>query len=137
MANTFFLEIIVPDRKFFSDQVESLVLKTPAGELGILPEHIPMVVATSIGPIRIKQTGQWRTAFLSTGFMEVARDKTIILANTAEWPEEIDVQRARDAEERALERLKDRLGQVEYVQAQAALQRAVSRLKVSSFKDPS
>lgn len=131
MANTFYLEIVTPDRKFFSGDVEMVILKTPDGEMGILKEHTPMVVAVAIGPIRIKKDGDWLEAVLSEGFMEIRQDKTVILADTAEWPNEIDVNRAKAAQERARERLQSQLSRVEYMRSQAALQRALTRLKVS------
>lgn len=131
MASTFYLEIVTPDRKFFSDEVEMLVLKTPEGEIGILAGHMPMVAAVAIGPIRILKDGEWTEAVLSEGFMEVKQDRTVILADTAEWPHEIDINRAKAAEERARERLQSQISRVEYMRSQAALQRAASRLKVT------
>jgi F-type H+-transporting ATPase subunit epsilon len=131
MANTFYLEIVTPERKFFSGDVEMLILKTPDGEIGILKDHMPMVIAVAIGPIRIQKDGEWLEAVLSEGFMEIRQEKTVILADTAEWPNEIDINRARRAEERARERLQSKLSQIEYIRSQAALQKALSRLKVS------
>lgn len=131
MANTFFLEIVVPDRKFFSDDVEELIVKTPEGEMGVLANHTPIVVAISIGPAKILKDGQWLEIFLSEGFMEILNNKAIILADTAEWPEEIDINRAKAAEERARERLQNKLSHAEYMSSQAALSRAMSRLKVT------
>lgn len=132
MANTFNLEIVTPDRKFFSGEVEMLVLKTPEGEIGILKDHMPMVVAVAIGPIRIQKDGDWLEAVLSEGFMKIMQDKTVILVDTAEWPNEIDINRAKAAQDRAKERLQSQLSRVEYMRTQAALQRAFSRLQVSS-----
>ena len=130
MAKTFYLEIVTPDRKFFSGDVEMLIVKTPEGEVGILAGHIPMVLAIAIGPMRIKKDDDWLEAFLSEGFMEIKQDKTIVLSDTAEWPDEIDKNRALAAEERARERLQRQLSQIEYIRSQAALTRALSRLKV-------
>lgn len=132
MANTFNLEIVTPDRKFFSGEIETVVLKTPEGEIGVLKDHMPMVVAVAIGPIRIQKDGDWLEAVLSEGFMKIMQDKTVILVDTAEWPNEIDVNRAKAAEERAKERLQSQLSRVEYMRTQAALQRAFSRIQVSS-----
>lgn len=134
MANTFYLEIVTPDRKFYTGDVEMLIFKTPEGEMGVLKDHMPMVVAVAIGPIRILKDGEWLEAVLSEGFMEIMQDKTVILADTAEWPNEIDINRAKAAEERARERLQSQLSRVEYMQSQAALQRALSRLKVTRQK---
>lgn len=128
--STFHLEIVVPDRAFYTDEVQELVVRTPDGEIGILSGHIPMVVAVSIGPIKIKKDDKWLDAFISEGFMEVTADKTVVLADSAEWPEEIDINRARAAEERARERLNSD-SRLEDMATQAALQRALSRQRVS------
>lgn len=132
MARTFHLEIVVPDRVFFSGDVETVMLITPDGEIGVLPGHIPLVSVVSIGPAHIKKDGQWQEAFLSEGFIEVLQDKVVMLVDTAEWPFEIDENRARAAEERARERLQGKLSRMEYMRSQAALQRAISRLKVAN-----
>jgi len=134
VEKSFFLEIVVPDRTFFSGPVESLTVKTPEGEIGILNGHMPMVVAVSPGPAKIQKGGETLYAYLSEGFMEVLQNKAIILADLAQWPEEIDINRAKAAEERARERLHMKLGRVEYLRSQAALQRALSRLTVSKKK---
>lgn len=131
MASMFKLEIATPDRRFFSGEVEMVVLKTPEGEMGILKDHAPMVVAIDIGPIRILQNGEWMEAFLSEGFMEITKEKTVILCDTAEWPNEIDINRAKAAKDRAEERLQRQLSQIEYVRSRTALARAMARLKVT------
>lgn len=131
MAKTFYLEIVTPDRSFFSGDVEMLIVKTPDGEMGILSGHIPMVVVAAIGPIKIKKEGEWLEASISEGFMEIKQEKAIVLADTAEWPNEIDINRAKAAEKRARERLKRQLSQIEYKRSQEALQRALTRLKVA------
>ncbi len=133
MANTFYVEIITPARTFYTGDVEMIVLKTPEGEMGVMKEHMPMIVAVAIGPIKILKDGEWLEAVLSEGYMEIMKDKTVILADTAEWPNEIDINRARAAEERARERLQSHVSRVEYMQSQAALQRALSRLKVTKM----
>ncbi len=130
MASEFFLEIITPERKFFAGQVGMVVLKTPNGEMGILKDHLPMVVAVSIGPLRMLVDGAWQHAVVGEGFMEITHDKTTIMADTAEWPHEIDENRARAAAERAKERLTRQLSHIEYMRSQAALSKALARLKV-------
>lgn len=131
MASTFLLEIVAPDRKFFTGDVQMLIIKTPEGEMGILKDHMPMVVAVAIGPIRIQKDGEWLEAVVSEGFMEIKQDKTVILVDTAEWPNEIDVNRANAAKERAEERLQRQLSQMEYTRSRAALAKAMARLRVS------
>ncbi len=131
MADKFNLDILTPERKFFSEEVEMVILKTPEGEMGILKGHVPMVVAVGIGPVKIKKDGEWQEAFLSDGFMEIKQDKTIIMTDSAEWPNEIDINRAKAAKERAEERLRRQLDRVEHIRSQAALARALARLKVA------
>jgi len=131
MANTFYLEIVTPERKFFSGDVEMLILETSDGEIGVLKNHTPMVVSVAIGPMRIKQNGEWLQAILTEGFMQIKQDKTIILTDTAEWPDEVDINRAKAAKQRAEERLQSQISQVEYTRSQAALARAVERLKIT------
>lgn len=132
MAKTFYLEIDTPTRQFFADAVQRVVLKTPMGEVGVLPGHIPMVIAVSVGPVKIRQNGKWRIAFLSEGFMEVTQERAVIMTDNAEWPEEIDENRAKEAKLRAEERLHRQISKVEYIRSQAALSRAMERLKIKS-----
>ena len=131
MDKTFHLEIITPQRAFYSGDVEMVAIKTIDGEMGVLKGHIPMVVPIAVGPIKIFESRKRLIAVVSEGFMEINRDKTVILVDTAEWPEEIDISRAEAAKARALERLKHKLGRMEYMCTQAALSRAMARLKVS------
>lgn len=131
MARSFHLEILIPERVFFSETVEAVNVKTQDGEIGILSGHMPLVSTIDIGPIKIKKDGKWLEAFLSGGYIEILQDSVTIIADTAEWPWEIDINRAKAAEERVREKLRNRLSQVEYLQAQAALQRALTRLRVT------
>ncbi len=136
MTDTLYLDIIVPDRRFFSDTVQEFTVKTPGGEIGVLSGHIPLTVAVSIGPVRIKKDDQWRPCFLSEGYMEMIDNKAVILADAAEWPEEIDPDRARAAEKRARERLETKLDHLEHRYSESALQRALCRLKVAESSKP-
>jgi len=95
-----------------------------------LKGHIPTVAVIDIGSIKIKKDGKWFEAVLSEGFMEVKQNHVIILVDTAEWPDEIDENRARAAKARAEERLQRRRSEAEYIQSKAALARAMARLKV-------
>lgn len=129
--STFHLEIVVPDRAFYSDEVQEVVLKTPGGEIGVLRGHIPMVVALSTGYVRIKKEERWLCAFISEGFLEVTAEKTVVLADSAEWPKEIDPERAKAAEEKARLRISAKPDDREEANLQAALQRALWRQKIS------
>ncbi len=128
MSDTFYIEVLTPDRKFFWGDVQSLVLNTPSGEIGILKNHMPIVALVDVGTIKIKKNNNWIEAVLGQGFMEVTKNSVIILVDTAEWPDEIDLNRAKAAKERAQERILRQANQTEYVQSKAALARAMARL---------
>ncbi len=132
LAHGFYLEIITPERKFFQGEVEMVVVPGLDGELGILKGHVPMVTALDVGMVRIKQNKEWKEAAVSEGFMEVRPDETIILVQAAEWPEEIDVNRALAAKERAEERLRQRRSMKEFTQSKTSLARALTRLRIKN-----
>lgn len=126
------LEIITPERKFFEGNVEMVIVDSIDGQLGIMKGHIPMVAPIAIGSVRIKENGDWKEAAINEGFMEVRPDGTTILSHSVEWPEEIDEKRAREAAERARERLRQEISMKEYNQSKAALARAMARMRVKN-----
>lgn len=126
----FLLEIVTPERKVYGEEVDMIVAKGTAGELGILPHHIPMVTPLKIAPVKIKQGQKEQVVAVHGGFMEVGRDKVVILAESAEFPDDINVERAKAAKERAEERLRSRRDEIDFRRAELALQRAMNRLDV-------
>lgn len=130
--STFHLEVITPERKFYSGEAESIVFKTVDGEIGVLAKHAPTVVAVSVGPLKINADGKWIEAVVTDGFAEIMPDKVILLTDTAEYPEEIDINRAKAAKQRAEERLQRQISNIEYTRSKAALARAMARLKATS-----
>ncbi|PYG89526.1 ATP synthase F1 subcomplex epsilon subunit [Ruminiclostridium sufflavum DSM 19573] len=131
---TFFLEVLTPERKFFSGEAEEVIFRSVDGEIGILAMHAPTVVAVDVGPLKIKADGKWSEALVTEGFAEIMPDKVIILTDTAEYPEEIDINRAKAAKDRAEERLQKQLSQLEYARSKTALARAMARLKITNPK---
>ncbi len=131
MAKTFHLEIIASDRVFFVGETEHLVITAIDGLLGIMAGHEPLVTALPTGELKYMVNGKWQYAAISEGFIEVMPDHAIILADNCELPEEIDIKRAEEARARAEERLRQKQSIKEYYQTQAALNRAMNRLKVS------
>ena len=131
MAKTFHLEIIATDRVFFSGEVEHLVITAIDGLLGIMAGHEPLVTCLPTGELKYLVDGEWKYAAISEGFIQVMPDSSIILAETCELPEEIDIKRAQEARERAEERLRQKHSIREYYETQAALNRAMNRLKIS------
>ena len=131
MASTFYLEIVTPERTFYSGEVQSLIMPGCAGSIGILPGHEATVTAIDTGELKIKVNNVWKEAAIDNGFAEIMPDYTIILANSVEWPEEIDTRRAIAAKERAEERLRQKQSRIEHLRTQAAVRRALARLKVT------
>lgn len=130
MARTFYLEILSPERVFFTGEAEGLTLPAIDGSMGILPGHEPMVTAVDPGEVRFKPAGEdWRVVIVSDGCVEARPGRVALLAASAERPEDIDEARARAAKERAEERLRQKQSREEYYRSQAALSRALARLK--------
>ena len=101
------------------------------GLQGVLPHHEATVTCTSEGELKYKVDGKWYYAAVSKGIVEIMPTYVTLLADTVERPEEIDIKRAKEAKERAEERMRQKQSIREYYQTQAALNRALSRLKVS------
>ena len=135
MESTFYLEMVSPQNIFFSGNARQVVLPALDGAFGILPNHEPMVTAITAGILRYQdQHGRWHMAVVSDGCVEVMPERVIVLAATIERPEDIDRNRALAAKARAEERLRQRQSQHEYYQTQAALSRALARLKAKPGK---
>jgi len=128
------LEVITPERLLFKEQVEALVMPGTDGRLGVLPRHAPMVVLLKPGVLTYRQQGNVERIAVSDGFCEVDEDRIVVLVDTAERAEDIDVMRARQAKERALRRLRSREEAVDYARARAALERALARLKAAGVE---
>jgi len=130
MPTPFRLDIMTPERSFFSGEVEGVIVVTPDGELCVLKGHVPLLSPVTAGKMRLHMDGQWKEAFLSDGFMEVGHSKTTIFTQACEWPEDIDAARAEEVLRRASEKLRQKTSIREYHTNQAALARAMARLRV-------
>ncbi len=131
MNKTFHLEIIATDRVFFEGDVEHLVVTAIDGLLGILPGHEALVTSLPTGELKYMVDGKWHYAAISEGFIEVMPDFAVILADSCELPEEIDIKRAEEAKMRAEERMRQKQSIMEYYHTHTALNRAMNRLKIS------
>ncbi|WP_442602563.1 F0F1 ATP synthase subunit epsilon [Paenibacillus sp. KN14-4R] len=130
--STFLLEVVTPERKVYAKDASMIVVRGAEGELGILPNHIPLVTPLRIAPLVVKHAGgKDEIIAVNGGFMEVRKDKVVILAESAELPEEIDTERAMVAKERAEKRLASSQHDVNMLRAEHALQRALNRMHVS------
>ena len=128
MAATFLLEIVTPERQFFTGQVESLVIPASDGSYGVQAGHEPVVIAIEPGMARYQADGEWHDLVVTQGFAEIMSDYVIMLVSAAERPEDIDEARAQRAKERAEERLRQHGSRQEYYRSKAALARATARL---------
>ncbi len=131
MADTFELEIVTPEKLVVKDVAEEAQIPGKNGYLGILPGHAPLITELAVGEITYRIGGMTKHVSVAWGFAEVLPNKTTILAETAERPDEIDVNRAERAKERCEQELKSPSPDMDYDAVQAALQRAETRLDVA------
>jgi F-type H+-transporting ATPase subunit epsilon len=134
MAGTFTLRVVSPEGNVLKEEAEFVVLPGESGEIGILPNHAPLITAMDIGVIRYTVNGTTKKIATSGGFVEVADNKVTILADTAEPGEAIDLQRALAAKERAEKRLAERVKEVDVRRAEYALRRASARIHAAEDK---
>ncbi|MDE6666291.1 MAG: ATP synthase F1 subunit epsilon [Ruminococcus sp.] len=131
MAKSFHLEIIATDRVFYDGDCEHLVITAIDGLIGIMYGHEPIVTSLPTGELKYMVDGKWHYVAISEGFIQVMPESSIILADSCELPEEIDIKRAEEARERAKEKMRQKQSIMEYYHTQAALNRAMNRLKIS------
>ncbi|MBE6834960.1 MAG: ATP synthase F1 subunit epsilon [Ruminococcaceae bacterium] len=132
MSNLFKLEILTPKREFFNSEVEALTFTSTDGERTILAGHAPMISTLGIGTLKIKQDGEWKTAFQSEGFVEVRPDEVLVFSQLCEWDSEIDlvhVERIRAAIE---EEARSEQSIAEQRHTAISLTRTLMRLKVAN-----
>jgi F-type H+-transporting ATPase subunit epsilon len=125
------LTIVTPERKVLDKEVDEVVLPGVQGYLGVLPGHAPLLTSLQVGEIAYRSGGATEYAAVAWGFLEVLDDHVRVLADTAERSEEIDVERARRAHERATERLSKGGDDLDWDRARAALMKALIRIQVA------
>jgi F-type H+-transporting ATPase subunit epsilon len=131
MADKLNLEVITPERLVLRESVDEVVVPGLGGELGILPEHTPLISQLQTGVLTYRQGGASRQMHVSGGFVEVQPDRVSVLSDVAERPEEIDLQRAERSKERAERRLKAQGDDVDFPRAELKLQRATIRIQLA------
>ncbi len=138
MPDTFKLEIVTPEKKVVDTAAEEVQIPGKNGYLGVMPGHAPLITELAVGEISFRvnsgSTANEQRLAVAWGFAEVLPDKVTILAETAERPSEIDVERARKAKERAEQRLASGDITVDVERALDALQRAETRIDVATGK---
>ena len=138
MEHTFSLHILAADRPFFEGDCESLIIPISDGQYGIMAHHKNMISALVPGALCYRLPGeQMQTAFVSAGLVKIEDNDVLILVDSAERPEEIDINLALRAADEAKEALLQKRGIEEFKSAQASLARAVERLKVRRGYDSS
>ena len=127
------VQVVTPERVVVSRDAEMVIARALDGDIGILPRHIPLITVLAPGVVRIKGSGAETSIAVGGGFMEVSADSSVtILAETAELGTEIDIDRARQARDRALKRLaeQDKL-HIDVQRSEVALKKALARLEAS------
>ena len=125
---TFKLLVNTPDRVFYHEDVTMVELATSEGEIGVYADHIPLTAVLVPCVLRIHQEGEVHKAAVHGGIVEVLKDKVTVLAEIAEWPEEIDVNRANEAKIRAERLLASHDSSTDIGRAELALKRSLARL---------
>jgi F-type H+-transporting ATPase subunit epsilon len=126
------LQIVTPERLILKDQVDEVEIPGSEGYFGVLPGHTPLLASLTVGELWYRK-GQEKTYLsIAFGFAEVLPDRVTILARLAERAEEIDVERAESARQRAEERIAQQQSAIDYDRARTALLKSVTRLQVSA-----
>jgi len=131
--NPFRLKIVAPDKVFFDGDTEQIIVRTTEGNVGILANHAKYVANLPSGALKIKdKDNKFRIAAISTGILNVADNQVTILANAIEWQDEIDVSRAKLAEDSARKKLNSQQSKKEFDMASAELKRALNRISIAN-----
>lgn len=135
MAGKFTFQVVSPDGNVLKEEIEFVVLPGVNGELGILPNHAPLIAALEAGVVRYTIVGKETKLAISGGFVEVSENKATVLADTAEFADSIDILRAQSAKERAEKRLAQKSQDTDLKRAEYALRRAIARLNATDGKN--
>lgn len=129
---TFHLTITTPDRDFYVGDVVKVEINTTEGQIGVLKNHIPLTTVIEPGVCYLYESDtDVKVCAVHKGFLEVLQDKVTILAEVAEWPDEIDVERAREAQIRAERRLAENVAGTNMTRATLALKRSAARIEAA------
>jgi F-type H+-transporting ATPase subunit epsilon len=130
MAKTIHVDIVSAEQAIFSGEAERVIAPGEAGELGILPEHTPLLTRIKPGTVRILQPGvaEEEVIYVSGGMMEVQPDRVTVLADTSVRAHDLDEAKAMEAERLAREALTNRTGAMEIAKAQAEFAQAAAQL---------
>jgi len=131
--NTLHVEVVTAERELYNGEANLVSAPGTEGRMGILPRHAALLTTLAPGELRIELNGANEPLFVSGGFLEVSNNSVTVLADTAEYAEEIDHAHAEEARRRAEESLGDVQSETERAELQGALERALSRLRVAEL----
>lgn len=129
MANKTRLRIVTPTGELFNDEAEMVIMRTSVGDIGVLSGHQPLTTTLDYGVLRIMNGGQETNATVFGGFVSVTPEIVTLLTDASEWVEDIDVERAQAAKERAEKRISSNSPDIDVLRAELALRRALIRLE--------
>lgn len=127
------LQIVTPYGPIIEDDVDEIAASGIEGDFGVLPGHAPFLTGLKIGMLTFRKGSEVGYVFINRGFAEVGADKVVVLADSAEKSEDIDVERAKAAMKRAEERLR-KTEEIDFVRAESSLERATIRIQVAEKK---
>ncbi|WP_294985429.1 F0F1 ATP synthase subunit epsilon [uncultured Fenollaria sp.] len=130
--NRLYLKVVTPDKLFFEGEIDMLVARTIEGDVGILLNHSPLVTILDIGRLVIKDGDERKIAACAGGYIDVRNNIITVVSDACEWEEEIDLNRAERAKERASKRLEDK--GTDTFKAELALKKAINRINVGNKK---
>lgn len=132
MAKTFKFEVVTPEKVFYSSDVDMIIFNREDGEMGVMADHMPMVVAVDVGMLKIIKDGMYKFAAISEGFIEITAKGVTAIVDAAEWPEDIDVERAERSKKIAEDKLKEyRKNKEMEALLKLSIVRANNRIKVA------
>ena len=130
MAKLFKFEVVTPNRIFHSDEVELIVFETEVGQMGVMADHVPMLVANKMCTLKIQKNKETKYAFISEGFMEISSTKVSAVVDDAEWCDEIDIEDAINVKKKAEEELMNKKGDLSMkAELKASIERSAARIK--------
>ena len=137
MTDNIRLEIVTPEKAVVSDEAKIVMAPGSLGEFGVLIGHTPFMTSLKIGAVHYEDaSGKERVVFVSGGFAEAMPDRVTILADSAERRKDINLERAKEAMSRAEERMaKEGVEDIDFVRAQAALMRAITRIRLAETRN--
>ncbi len=130
--NSFKIKVLSPNRVFYEGDADMIELTTTEGDIGVYKGHIPLTAIVAPGILRITLDGEVKEASMLEGFLQITADEVVILSESCEWPEEIDIKRAEEARVRAERRIKSSDMNVNMERAEIALKKSLIRLNLAN-----